>query len=267
MPEHGDWSLQHCNPARPATYVKGIGQRRRWEIMQLPTDDPDTFATEENVWRLLRPWISPADASIERAVPYMFHAVLARQWRRGRLLLAGDAAHLTPPFLGQGMCAGIRDAANLAWKLAEVVNGRAPETLLDSYGAERAPHVREYIELAVRLGGLIMALRPGMADPLQPQVLATPRPRLGGGAFDDAEPAAGYPAPQPVLADGRRLDDAIGYRHALLLHPDAEPVARDDAVVVQDTALRPWLDAIGARAALVRPDRYVQSVMRSGEAT
>jgi 3-(3-hydroxy-phenyl)propionate hydroxylase len=262
-PELGDWTLQYCNPARPATYVRGIGQRRRWEIMQVPSDDAETFASTENIWRLLRPWITPQETTIERAVPYVFHALLARQWRRGRLLLAGDSAHQTPPFLGQGMCAGIRDAANLAWKLADVVRGRAPETLLDSYGAERAPHVREYIELAVRLGGLIMAMWPGMANPLQPQTLATPRPRLGRGAFDYTGAAAGYLAPQPLLADGRRLDDAIGYRSALLLHPDAAPMVRDDVVVVRDEALRPWLDAVGARAALVRPDRYVKALART----
>jgi len=261
-PELGDWTLQHCNPARPATYVRGVGMRRRWEIMQTPTDDAAAFASIDNVWSLLRPWITPEDATIERAVPYVFHALLARQWRRGRLLLAGDSAHQTPPFLGQGMCAGIRDAANLAWKLADVVRGRAPETLLDSYDAERAPHVREYIELAVRLGDLLMAMRPGMANPLQPQTLATPRPRLGRGAFDAAAPAAGHLAPQPRLADGRRLDDVIGYRSALLLHPDTAPLARDDVVVVRDAALRPWLDQVGARAALVRPDRYVRALAR-----
>jgi 3-(3-hydroxy-phenyl)propionate hydroxylase len=275
-PELGDWTLQHCNPARPATYVRGVGRRRRWEIMQTHADDPETFAAADNVWSLLRPWITPDDATIERAVPYMFHALLADRWRRGRLLLAGDSAHQTPPFLGQGMCAGIRDAANLAWKLAAVVQGRAPEALLDSYTSERAPHVREYIELAVRLGALLMAMRPGMADPLSPQTLATPRPRLGPGAFDAATPAAGHLAPQPVLSSGVRLDDAIGYRFALLLHPEAArdaillagdagalrgPVARDDILVVQDAALRPWLDQVGARAALVRPDRYVQALV------
>lgn len=263
MPELGDWTLQYCNPARPATYVRGIGMRRRWEIMQTPADDAETFADIDNVWRLLRPWITPDDATIERAVVYVFHALLARQWRRRRLLLAGDAAHQTPPFLGQGMCAGIRDAANLAWKLAAVVQGRAPEALLDTYGSERAPHVREFIELAVRLGGLIMAMRPGLANPLQPQTLATLRPRLGHGAYDGTVPAAGRLAPQPMLTDGRRLDDAVGYRFALLLHPDAAPVTRDDLVVVQDEALRPWLNGLGARAAVVRPDRYLQSIARS----
>ena len=136
-------------------------------------------------------------------------------------------------------------------------------TLLDTYETERAPHVREYIELAVRLGRLIMALKPGMADPLQPQTLATPRPRLGRGAFDYTMAAAGHLAPQPMLADGRRLDDVVGYASALLLHPDAALVARNDVAVVHDGALRHWLDEVGARAALVRPDRYVQSLARS----
>ena len=89
-PELGDWTLQHCNPARPATYVRGVGRRRRWEIMQTPADDPETFAAPDNVWSLLRPWITQPDATIERAVPYMFHALLAQHWRRGRMLLAGD---------------------------------------------------------------------------------------------------------------------------------------------------------------------------------
>ena len=109
----------------------------------------------ERVWALLAPWVSPDEATLERAACYRFQSIVARPWRLGRLLLAGDAAHQTPPFLGQGMCAGIRDVANLAWKLARVLRGKDDDALLDSYETERAPHVREYIARAVRLGGLI----------------------------------------------------------------------------------------------------------------
>lgn len=120
-PGLGDFSVQHCNPARPATYVRGTGMRRRWEIMLMPGDDP--APTHETVWGWLAPWLRREEAEIERAAVYTFHAAIAREWRRGRLLLAGDAAHLTPPFLGQGMCAGMRDVANLAWKLRAVLGG------------------------------------------------------------------------------------------------------------------------------------------------
>ena len=156
-PDLGDHSVQYCNPQRPATYVRGTGDRRRWELAVLPGEDEAMLTQPEQLRRLLAPWVQEGDVTVERAVLYTFGSALAPTWRRGRLLIAGDAAHLTPPFLGQGMCAGIRDAANLAWKLAAVLQGRAGEDLLDSYGAERAPHVREYIELAIRIGGLINA--------------------------------------------------------------------------------------------------------------
>ena len=154
-PELGDFSIQYCNPARSATYVRGTGNRRRWEIALHDDEDYADMARPERVWALLAPWVSPEEATLERAACYRFQSIVARPWRLGRLLLAGDAAHQTPPFLGQGMCAGIRDVANLAWKLERVLRGKDGDALLDSYETERAPHVREYIAMAVRLGGLI----------------------------------------------------------------------------------------------------------------
>jgi 3-(3-hydroxy-phenyl)propionate hydroxylase len=154
-PELGDFSIQYCNPARSATYVRGTGNRRRWEIALHGDEDYADMVCPERVWALLAPWVLPDEATLERAACYRFQSIVARPWRLGRLLLAGDAAHQTPPFLGQGMCAGIRDVANLAWKMARVLRGKYDDSLLDSYETERAPHVREYIALAVRLGGLI----------------------------------------------------------------------------------------------------------------
>ncbi|MGS7013758.1 FAD-dependent monooxygenase, partial [Pseudomonas aeruginosa] len=98
----GDYSLQHCDPRRPATYVRGTGTRRRWEITVLPNEDSQEVAQPAQVWELLSRWITPDDAEIERAAVYTFHSVIAQQWRNERLLLAGDSAHQTPPFLGQG---------------------------------------------------------------------------------------------------------------------------------------------------------------------
>jgi 3-(3-hydroxy-phenyl)propionate hydroxylase len=266
-PDLGDHSLQHCDARRPATYVRGVGVRRRWELMLMPGDDAATITRPESVWPLLSRWITPDDATLERPAVYTFHSVVARGWRAGRLLIAGDAAHQTPPFMGQGMCAGIRDAANLAWKLADVVRGDAPESLLDTYESERSPHVREFIETAVRLGRVIQATdaeavrRRDAEMAARPQVFATPQPSLGPGAHSGEQ--GGTLAPQIVFADGSRLDDRFGDRYALVAEPALAAVARErrDAgivVVPADTPpLQAWLADRGAPAALLRPDRYV----------
>jgi len=255
VPALGAHTVQHCDPARPATYVRGVGERRRFEITLHPGEAPGDRLAETAVWPLLARWLGPEDAVLERAAVYTFRSAVARRWRDGRLLIAGDAAHLTPPFLGQGMCAGIRDASNLAWKLARVVRGAAPEALLETYQAERAPHARAYIELAVRLGGLIntraMAAALGREDPgEEPIRMASLAPALGGFAAP-----LGRPVPQPVLADGTRLDDRIGHRFALLLRPGV--AAPPGILAVADPALLPWLESLGAVAALVRPDRQL----------
>jgi 3-(3-hydroxy-phenyl)propionate hydroxylase len=191
---------------------------------------------------------------------YTFHSLVATRWRRGRLLIAGDAAHQTPPFLGQGMCAGIRDAANLAWKLERVVRGKAREGLLDTYPSERAPHARQFIAEAVRLGGILQTTDPAVAAERDRRFLETGKeemvnlsPALGPGAHTGVAPA-GEIHPQPRLADGRRLDDAIGgYRFAVLgpapLLDGLEGVAR---IPVQSEALL-----------LLRPDRYIAAVSRA----
>ena len=267
-PDLGDHSIQFCDPRRPATYVRGVGERRRWELMLMPGDDAATITRPESVWPLLKPWVTPEDAVLERPAVYTFHSVVAHGWRQGRLLIAGDAAHQTPPFMGQGMCAGVRDAANLAWKLAEVVQGRAGDDLLDTYESERSPHVREFIETAVRLGGIIQATDPELVKrrnaemSASPQIFHTPQPALGPGVHDGGE-VCGRVAPQPLLDDGSRFDDLVGYRHALLVQPAllalAEAVVGDRAVVVPaaQAPLAAWLDDLRAAAVLLRPDRYV----------
>ena len=273
----GDYSLQHCDPARPATYVRGTGVRRRWEITILPDEDSQEIVQTAKVWNLLSRWITPDDAEIERAAVYTFHSAIAQQWRNGRLLLAGDSAHQTPPFLGQGMCAGIRDAANLAWKLDAIIRGGARSELLDTYQSERLPHVREFIELAIRLGGLIntKAIEAGLAagEPREnaPVKLEVKKPLLGPGLAPRDLPLAGDLAPQFELQDGSRSDDQVGYGHVLLV-ANAPPLSlrpalaqaglkilsSDDAPAIGD-----WLRKHDIIAALVRPDRYVRGTARN----
>lgn len=272
-PDLGDHSIQFCDPARPGTYVRGVGNRRRWELMLMPGDDPATITQPESIWPLLSRWLTPDEATLERPAVYTFHSVVAKGWRRGRMLIAGDAAHQTPPFMGQGMCAGIRDASNLAWKLRAVIRGEAPESVLDSYESERSPHVREFIETAVRLGRVIQATDPEMArkrdeDLAQrPQVFSTPVPPLGpglhaGGAY------GGRLSPQVIDAEGTRMDDRIGDAFVLFVAPAAADAACAAApralqvVVAQHPQLASWLAELGAVAVLVRPDRYVAGVAK-----
>ena len=268
------WTVQHCNPARPMTEVCVTGRRRRWEIMLMPGDDPQGITAPERVWDFIGARITPADAELERAALYTFHSVIARRWRDQRLLIAGDAAHQTPPFLGQGMCAGMRDAANLAWKLSAVLRGGAPDALLDSYEAERLPHARAFIELAVEIGGLIQttdARRAAERDSAfadgGAQVFQFPAPPLGPGAHFGAAPA-GTLFPQPRLGDGRRLDEAVGARFAVLgAHAALEGAGAAaalawgalGAVQLPDPGgeAGAWLASQGLAAVLLRPDRYI----------
>ena len=271
LPALKDQTIQLCDPARPTTVARAVGLRRRWEFKVMPGEDPTGIAKPERVWELLAPWLRPDQAVIERAAVYVFHSVLARSWRRSRMMLAGDAAHQTPPFLGQGMCAGIRDAANLAWKLALVLRGQAPDTLLDTYETERAPHARAYIEQAVRLGNLVQLTDPeevearDLAMAERPELMASITPRLGPGLHGDAPAPAGTLSEQPRLADGTWMDDAVGLRFALLIRPallrtlpEAERAALDRAGVrVLENEGQEYLAALGAEAVLIRPDRYV----------
>ena len=272
-PDLGDHSIQFCDPARPATYVRGVGNRRRWELMLMPGDDPTAITRPEAIWALLSRWVTPQEATLERPAVYTFHSVVARGWRAGRLLIAGDAAHQTPPFMGQGMCAGIRDAANLAWKLGAVVRGDAPPGLLDTYESERSPHVREFIQTAVRLGGVIQTTDPEVARKRDegfaggPQAFHTPQPPLGPGYHAGGD-VGGRLAPQSVTSDGLRTNDGVGYAFCVIAMPAVVEAlnaccdGRVKIVPANDAQLADWLQGQSAVAALVRPDRYVAAVAR-----
>jgi 3-(3-hydroxy-phenyl)propionate hydroxylase len=158
-----DVSIQYCEPARPCTYLIGPGNHRRWEIMLLPGEDPRSMESETAIWKLLSRWLKPDEASLWRVASYRFHALVARDWRRGRVFIAGDAAHQQPPFTGQGMCQGVRDVANLSWKLQRVLSGRSGDALLDTYQAERAAHVRRLTTLIKNIGLLICERDPAAA--------------------------------------------------------------------------------------------------------
>ncbi len=165
--EEREWNpmnLQLCDPARPTTVVSGGPGRRRWEFMALPGETKEELNNIEVAWRLLEPWnISPNNAKLERHAVYTFKAQWVNEWRKGRLIVAGDAAHLTPPFMGQGLCSGLRDSKNLAWKLDLVLSGKVDDTILDTYTTERKPHNQAVVEAALYLGKMICVTDPKAA--------------------------------------------------------------------------------------------------------
>ena len=273
-------NLQICNPERPTTCVLMGEGRHRWEFMIKPDETADQVLDDAFVAELLAPWNVDGAVTLERKAVYRFNARVAKQWRQERLLLAGDAAHQMPPFAGQGLCSGLRDAANLAWKLIAIKHG-ASEDLLDTYQPERDPNVRAIISMAMMMGQTVCITDREAAKQRDAGMLAA---RASGNAPDgrvsypDIEtgcilagsPGAGSYFPQPVCeaAGTIRLDDILGSgvwlisRSAFRVSASEETgfctVALDDpAISPFRGALEKWLSAHSAEAVLVRPDRYV----------
>ncbi len=245
---------QICDPSRPATFMHVTGDRYRWEFQLGDGEDEADLITPAALGALLRPWTGRGDLDgleIIRSTSYTFRARLACRFRAGRVFLLGDAAHLTPPFIGQGLAAGLRDADNLAWKLAYVLTGRARPDLLDSYETERRPHARALIKKAVRVGwamtggqdhaaavrriALAAAVR---SDRICHAMGSTATPRLKAGALQRVprrrtvriasglRPGSLIPNPLVSAGDGPpvRLDTILAARPAVLTarQPDAE---------------------------------------------
>jgi 3-(3-hydroxy-phenyl)propionate hydroxylase len=275
-----DINLQICDPRRPTTCVLAGPGRHRWEFMLLPGEDPAAVLADGFAEPLIAAWAPGDGFEIERKAVYRFHGLIAQSWRNGRVLIAGDAAHQMPPMAGQGLCSGIRDAFNLAWKLAAVAGG-ADDALLDTYEAERSPHARQVIDLAIGLGRVVCAQDPAVAAVRDEQMLAAraagaaPPPMafsaFATGLLMSGAPGAGTLFPQPVIGEGEaaiRLDEVLG-AGAWLITRSAPGAERDstpgprlwglDAPQLAGFGdpLHAWLDQHGVDAVLVRPDRVV----------
>ena len=283
-------TMQVCDPARLTTYVCVKDPNRRWEFQVLPGETREHMLAPETIETLLRPWLPPEHYEIRRSAVYQFHAATAERWQEGRVFLAGDAAHQTPPFLGQGLNAGFRDAVNLGWKLPLVLSGVCDPAMLETYALERDAHARDLVEWAVAVGKLMETLaarEAGLPDP-HPQT----DPSAGYGQGRQAPPlregaliaqqvgggAVGVLIRQPKVRHGGalvRLDELFGRGFAVVgrkesdlrMGPEAESVlerlgsrrvALENLEIVEGE-----IDYLfeAHPAAIVRPDRYVFGVV------
>ncbi|MEJ7635526.1 bifunctional 3-(3-hydroxy-phenyl)propionate/3-hydroxycinnamic acid hydroxylase [Aeromicrobium sp.] len=287
---------QVADPVRPVTVVPAGPGRRRWEFMRLEGETNDELTDPDRIWQLLEPFgVHPDNAQIERGVVYTFASGWASSFRQGRVLLAGDAAHLMPPFAGQGLAAGLRDCMNLSWKLDLVLRGVLDDEVLDTYGSERSAHVSDFIDFSIMLGKIICILDPDEAAQRDAAMIAElasgrepeppPRPRLGAGLYRGDQ--GGYLSWQGRIdVEDRtdvRFDDVFGAA-ALIIRDreDAESLSGEQigrlnqlgiTVTCFDDAFAgaegvqafgdargtyaEWFTSIDADAVLVRPDLYV----------
>lgn len=254
------YGVQLCDPARPVSIIPMSPGRRRWEFMLLPGETPESITAPGRVEALMAPWAAPGEAEIVRKAVYRFHGLVAQQWRVGRVLLAGDSAHQMPPFAGQGMCSGLRDAANLAWKLEMVLEGTAPIRLLDTYQSERAPHVRGFIELAIAMGKIVCIQDPVAAAERDASMAAAHKAHGAAPLPPPPAFAAGclYPSPHAgeLSPQFGRFDDGCTDRAWLIHRGGASAQAGIEAIDV--SRHKQWSGWLGDNeAALIRPDRYV----------
>jgi 3-(3-hydroxy-phenyl)propionate hydroxylase len=265
---------------------------RRWEFQLLPGETREQMLRPETIQELLRPWLPPEHYELRRSAVYQFHAATASRWQEGRVFLAGDAAHQTPPFLGQGLNAGFRDAVNLGWKIPLVHQGLCDERLLESYAAERDAHARDLVEWAVAVGKLMETLAAREAGLPNPHASADQSagygqgrtaPPLRAGVLVDEQVRAGAPVGvllrQPTVrspdTDECLLDELLGSSFAV--------VGRKEADLRMGAEARSVLERLEGRAvhleglevtkgetdrlfdshpvAVLRPDRYVFGVV------
>ena len=253
---------QYCDPLRPATYVKGHRRFRRWEFQIQLDEDASALNTEQGLWELLAPWVSASDARIVRSAAYRFHAVVAPQMHKGNVFLAGDSAHQMPPFLGQGLNSGMRDAMNLAWKLAFVQRGLATEKILSTYTTERVPHVRSVVAHAADAGRLIDQLAGRESHGIDSDSGyggARPAAHLEQGLVYGTNPRVGHQfwyhpdVSAAVVKNGASM--VVVARHHVQLPTELEQVHTQLVVAPESTG--------DAFAIVVRPDRYVSAVIEN----
>ena len=262
-----DRTIQYSNSKRPATYCRNVGRRRRWEFAIHDHEDEKEILSDKYIWNFLKPWLQPYEAELERKTIYTFQSAIAMKWRSGRIFLAGDAAHLMPPFMGQGMCAGIRDASNLAWKICLCLKNGHNEKLLDTYQSERFSNVKEYIQTTMRMGEFIndigtSKITNNISENSDGTMsMKSIQPELGPGLGKKSDKNRGKPFPQLTMNNGTRLDLKFAKQPVLLLASELKDNELKSKIKSfyshQVVGLADLLNYYNAKAIIVRPDRFI----------
>ena len=267
-----DRTIQFCNSKRPATYCRNVGLRRRWEFALHDNETNEEVLLNHNVWNFLKPWVSKNDAILERKTIYTFKSAVAKKWMKNRIFIAGDAAHLTPPFMGQGMCAGIRDVSNLAWKLSYCLNFGHNKNLLQSYQKERMQNVIEYIKTTMKMGEFINEIG---SEKISNTIfknkdgsfkMSTIKPKLGFGLGDRNDKNCGKIFPNIKLNNNSYLDEK--YSKELLLITKSKlkkklevlnlnTITEQNSKNITHIFLNLKIDAV-----ILRPDRFILSSLK-----
>ncbi|HJF14076.1 MAG TPA: bifunctional 3-(3-hydroxy-phenyl)propionate/3-hydroxycinnamic acid hydroxylase [Enteractinococcus helveticum] len=280
-PGYEDDMVFLCHHTRPALWIRLPGTRVRMEFMVMEGDDLDEIVTPAAIERISRGILPAAQFHPDRQAVYTFRGRIAQRWREGRIFLAGDSAHQAPPCFGQGLCAGIRDVANLTWKLGLIKRGVADESLLDTYETERKPHAQFWVEQATNAAMFLQTTDAEAARKRDEYLWANPMeaapvsPPIGPGLRDANEgDIAGYLSIQPMLADGKRLDELVGLRFLIAANAELynqlssevrQQIEFSDHIVVMNEPekINQLLEFSGSSAVVVRPDRYVLGVGQS----
>lgn len=295
-PEH--FAEFHCNGSRPVVVVPGVNGRRRYEFMLLPGETEEQVTANDFIMKLVEPFEKIQTSDIRRAAVYVAHQRVAADYRIGHVLLVGDAAHLMPPFAGQALNAGVRDAANVAWKLAAIVTAGAPEGLIDTYAEERRPHAADMVRLSHRIGKVVMSTNSfgtafrdsfikatGLVPPLKRWITGMKflkQPHYASGCLVTDVPGApkqvvdlvgrslSQPKVEKVKGDAIPLDKLLGTGWvSLRFEGDGQfviaPLTKGTGTITSDVTVH---DADGLFAAvpagvslIVRPDRYVAAAV------
>ena len=261
-----DRTIQYSNSKRPATYCRNVGKRRRWEFAINNKESEKKVLSNSYIWNFLKPWLKPSEALMERKTIYTFQSAISKKWKKGRIFLAGDAAHLMPPFMGQGMCAGVRDASNLAWKIAYCLKNNHSEKLLNTYQSERYSNVIEYIKTTVKMGEFVNAV--GTSN-ITGEVSSTPngqksmksiKPKLGKGLGKTNDKNRGKIFPQFKLKNGKSLDNKFFDKPLLIISSKyKKKLPKKINYINSNTAkgLNEYMLNLKIDAFVVRPDRFI----------
>jgi len=268
-----DRTIQYSNSERPATYCRNVGKRRRWEFAIQDNENEKEILSDKYIWNFLKPWLKPKEAHLERKAIYIFQSAIARKWRKGRIFIAGDAAHLMPPFMGQGMCAGIRDASNLAWKISLCIKNKHDEKFLDTYQTERFSNAKEYIETTMRMGEFVNAVgSENITDnissgPDGTKSMQSIKPKLGIGLGSNKDKNRGKIFPQLKMKNGKTLDEKFSKSPLLLTSSKLEKkisLNKIQSITDKDIkGLSSLLKTYKAKAIIVRPDRFILKTCKS----